>query len=40
MIAGSKILSMGHYQPARVLTNEDLARVVERLRVCVEREVR
>jgi 3-oxoacyl-[acyl-carrier-protein] synthase III len=29
MIAGSKILSLGHYQPARVLTNDELARVVD-----------
>ena len=29
MNAGSKIVSLGHYQPARVLTNEDLARVVD-----------
>src|SRR5262249_14527067 len=28
MNPGSKILSLGHYQPPRVLTNEDLARVV------------
>ncbi len=27
--AGSKILSVGHYQPSRVLTNDDLARMVD-----------
>src|SRR6185295_11915358 len=26
---GSKIVSFGHYQPARVLTNDDLAQMVE-----------
>jgi 3-oxoacyl-[acyl-carrier-protein] synthase-3 len=26
---GSKILSLGHYQPARVLTNDDLAQMVD-----------
>jgi 3-oxoacyl-[acyl-carrier-protein] synthase-3 len=26
---GTKIVSLGHYQPSRVLTNEDLARVVD-----------
>ncbi|HEX6497856.1 MAG TPA: beta-ketoacyl-ACP synthase III [Micromonosporaceae bacterium] len=26
---GSKIVAMGHYQPARVLTNDDLAQMVE-----------
>jgi 3-oxoacyl-[acyl-carrier-protein] synthase-3 len=26
---GSKIIAMGHYQPARVLTNDDLARMVD-----------
>src|SRR5438876_8924163 len=26
---GSKIVSMGHYQPARVLTNDDLAQMVD-----------
>jgi 3-oxoacyl-[acyl-carrier-protein] synthase-3 len=26
---GSRILAMGHYQPARVLTNDDLARIVD-----------
>jgi 3-oxoacyl-[acyl-carrier-protein] synthase-3 len=26
---GSKILSVGHYQPARVLTNDDLAQMVD-----------
>jgi 3-oxoacyl-[acyl-carrier-protein] synthase III len=29
MTAGSKILSVGHYQPSRVLTNDDLARMVD-----------
>ncbi|GAA4208810.1 beta-ketoacyl-ACP synthase III [Actinocatenispora rupis] len=29
MTAGSKILAMGHYQPAKVLTNEDLTRIVD-----------
>jgi 3-oxoacyl-[acyl-carrier-protein] synthase-3 len=28
-MAGSRIISMGHYQPARVLTNDDLAQMVE-----------
>src|SRR5215831_6078747 len=28
-MTGSKILAMGHYQPARVLTNDDLAQMVE-----------
>lgn len=27
--AGSKLLSVGHYQPARVLTNEDLTKIVD-----------
>ncbi|WP_338090677.1 beta-ketoacyl-ACP synthase III [Planosporangium thailandense] len=27
--AGSRIIAMGHYQPARVLTNDDLAQMVE-----------
>jgi 3-oxoacyl-[acyl-carrier-protein] synthase III len=27
--AGSKILAVGHYQPARVLTNDDLAQMVD-----------
>ncbi len=27
--AGSKIVAMGHYQPARVLTNDDLAQMVD-----------
>src|SRR5438046_8823120 len=27
--SGSKIVSMGHYQPARVLTNDDLAHMVD-----------
>lgn len=27
--AGTRILSMGHYQPARVLTNDDLAQMVD-----------
>src|SRR5947208_8203235 len=26
---GSRILAMGHYQPARVLTNDDLAQMVD-----------
>ncbi|HEY3502566.1 MAG TPA: beta-ketoacyl-ACP synthase III [Actinocatenispora sp.] len=26
---GSKILAMGHYQPAKVLTNEDLTKIVD-----------
>ena len=26
---GSRIAAIGHYQPARVLTNEDLARMVD-----------
>jgi 3-oxoacyl-[acyl-carrier-protein] synthase-3 len=29
MNAGSRIVSMGHYQPARVITNDDLAKIVE-----------
>jgi 3-oxoacyl-[acyl-carrier-protein] synthase-3 len=29
MSTGSKILAMGHYQPAKVLTNEDLTRIVD-----------
>ncbi|MGK5533241.1 beta-ketoacyl-ACP synthase III [Streptomyces sp. URMC 129] len=29
MAAGSRILSVGHYQPARVLTNDDLAALVD-----------
>ena len=29
MINGSKILSFGHYQPSRVLTNDDLAQMVD-----------
>src|SRR5215467_15683385 len=28
-MTGSKIVAMGHYQPARVLTNDDLAQMVE-----------
>ena len=28
-MTGSKILAMGHYQPSRVLTNDDLAQMVE-----------
>jgi len=28
-MTGSKILSLGHYQPSRVLTNDDLARMVD-----------
>ena len=27
--SGSKIVAMGHYQPARVLTNDDLAQMVD-----------
>jgi 3-oxoacyl-[acyl-carrier-protein] synthase III len=26
---GSKVISLGHYQPSRVLTNEELARIVD-----------
>lgn len=29
MTAGSRILAMGHYQPSRVVTNDDLATVVD-----------
>jgi 3-oxoacyl-[acyl-carrier-protein] synthase-3 len=29
VITGSRIVSLGHYQPARVLTNDDLARMVD-----------
>jgi 3-oxoacyl-[acyl-carrier-protein] synthase III len=29
MIAGSRILAMGHYQPSRVVTNDDLAKIVD-----------
>jgi 3-oxoacyl-[acyl-carrier-protein] synthase III len=28
-MTGSRIVSLGHYQPARVLTNDDLARMVD-----------
>jgi 3-oxoacyl-[acyl-carrier-protein] synthase-3 len=28
-MTGSKILAMGHYQPSRVLTNDDLAKMVD-----------
>ena len=28
-VTGSRILAMGHYQPSRVLTNDDLAQMVE-----------
>jgi 3-oxoacyl-[acyl-carrier-protein] synthase-3 len=28
-MAGSRILSMGHYQPARLVTNDDLAAIVD-----------
>jgi 3-oxoacyl-[acyl-carrier-protein] synthase III len=28
-MTGSRILSLGHYQPSRVLTNDDLARMVD-----------
>lgn len=40
---GSKVISLGHYQPARVLTNDDLAQTVDtsdewiRTRVGIER---
>lgn len=29
MTAGSRIVAMGHYQPSRVVTNDDLAKIVE-----------
>ncbi len=29
MIAGSRIVAMGHYQPSRIVTNDDLANIVE-----------
>jgi 3-oxoacyl-[acyl-carrier-protein] synthase III len=29
MTAGSRILAMGHYQPSRVVTNTDLAKIVD-----------
>jgi 3-oxoacyl-[acyl-carrier-protein] synthase-3 len=29
MSSGSKVLSFGHYQPARILTNDDLAEMVD-----------
>jgi 3-oxoacyl-[acyl-carrier-protein] synthase-3 len=29
MTAGSRILSMGHYQPSRIVTNDDLANIVD-----------
>jgi len=29
VITGSRIVSLGHYQPARVLTNDDLAQMVD-----------
>jgi 3-oxoacyl-[acyl-carrier-protein] synthase III len=29
MTAGSRILAMGHYQPSRVVTNDDLAKIVD-----------
>jgi len=29
MTSGSRIVSLGHYQPSRVLTNDDLARMVD-----------
>src|SRR5215213_1022075 len=29
MTAGSRILSLGHYQPSRVVTNDDLAKIVD-----------
>jgi 3-oxoacyl-[acyl-carrier-protein] synthase-3 len=28
-MTGSRIVALGHYQPARILTNEDLARIVD-----------
>src|SRR4051794_15192831 len=28
MTAGSRILAMGHYQPSRIVTNDDLAKIV------------
>ena len=28
-MTGSRIVSLGHYQPSRVLTNDDLAQMVE-----------
>jgi 3-oxoacyl-[acyl-carrier-protein] synthase-3 len=29
MVSGSRIISLGHYQPSRILTNDDLAQMVE-----------
>jgi 3-oxoacyl-[acyl-carrier-protein] synthase-3 len=29
MTAGSRILAMGHYQPSRIVTNDDLAKIIE-----------
>jgi 3-oxoacyl-[acyl-carrier-protein] synthase-3 len=29
MTAGSRILAMGHYQPSRIVTNDDLANIIE-----------
>ena len=29
MASGSRVLSLGHYQPSRVLTNDDLAQMVD-----------
>jgi 3-oxoacyl-[acyl-carrier-protein] synthase-3 len=29
MTAGSRILAMGHYQPSRIVTNNDLAKIVD-----------
>jgi 3-oxoacyl-[acyl-carrier-protein] synthase-3 len=29
MTAGSRILSFGHYQPSRIVTNDDLAKIVD-----------
>jgi hypothetical protein len=29
MIPGSKIVAMGHYQPSRVVTNDDLAKTID-----------
>ncbi|HEV8175268.1 MAG TPA: 3-oxoacyl-ACP synthase, partial [Actinoplanes sp.] len=29
MTAGSRIVAMGHYQPSRIVTNDDLANIVD-----------
>jgi 3-oxoacyl-[acyl-carrier-protein] synthase III len=29
MVSGSRIISLGHYQPSRILTNDDLAQMVD-----------